>query len=208
MAKILRIDSSSRTQGSHSRELADYFQTTWLKHYPQDEVIVRDIIKTPILHITESTITGFYTPKEQLSPPLSQAIALSDELVDELQSVDALLLSVPMYNFSVPSALKAWIDQIVRIGRTFAYDGTNFTGLVTIKQLYVICAYGSSGFGEGEALAALNFLEPYLKQLFSFLGIKNITFFNLEGTTADEATVAQNTAKLKQEIATAIQAGA
>ena len=208
MARILRIDSSSRIQGSHSRELADYFQTTWLKHYPQDKVIVRDIIKTPILHITESTITGFYTPKEQLSSPLSQAIALSDELVDELQSVDMLLLSVPMYNFSVPSALKAWIDQIVRIGRTFAYDGTNFTGLVTVKQAYVICAYGSSGFSEGEPLATLNFLEPYLKQLFSFLGIKNVTFFNLEGTTADEATVTQNTAEVKQEIATIIQAGA
>ena len=206
MAKILRIDSSSRIQGSHSKELADYFQTTWLEHHPQDEIIVRDIIKTPIPHITESTITGFYTAKEQLSSQLSQAIALSDELVDELQSVDVLLLSVPMYNFSVPSALKAWIDQIVRIGRTFAYDGTNFTRLVTVKQVYVICAYGSSGFGEGEPLAALNFLEPYLKQLFGFLGIKNVSFFNLEGTTADEVTVAQNTAKTKEAIAATIQA--
>ena len=207
MAKILRIDSSSRTQGSHSRELADYFQATWLKHHPQTEIIVRDIIKTPILHITESTITGFYTPTEQLTPQLSQAIALSDELVDELQSADILLLSVPMYNFSVPSALKAWIDQIVRIGRTFAYDGTNFTGLVNVKQAYVICAYGSSGFGEGKPLAALNFLEPYLKQLFGFLGIEDVTFLNLEGTTADEATVAQNTATVKQKITTAIKAG-
>ena len=208
MAKILRIDSSSRTQGSHSRELADYFQTTWLKHHPQDEVIVRDIIQTPILHITESTITGFYTPKEHLSSQLSQAIALSDELVDELQSADTLLLSVPMYNFSVPSALKAWIDQIVRIGRTFAYDGTNFTGLVTVKQAYVICAYGSSGFGVGEPLAGLNFLEPYLKQLFGFLGIKNVSFFNLEGTTADEATVARNTGKIKQDITAAVRSSA
>ena len=205
MAKILRIDSSSRFEGSHSRELADYFQTMWLKQHPEDKVVVRDIIKTPLPHITDSTITGFYTPKEQLTPELKSATALSNELVEELQSADVLLLSVPMYNFSVPSALKAWIDQIVRIGHTFAYDGTNFTGLVTVKRAYVICAYGSSGFQAGEAFSSFNFLEPYLQGLLNFLGISQVEFFNLEGTTADEATVAENTAKIKQTIDTAVK---
>jgi FMN-dependent NADH-azoreductase len=163
MTQILRIDSSSRVEGSHSRELADYFQAAWLKKYPEDRVIVRDVVKNPAPHIADLTIAGFYTPPEQQTEAMKQAIALSDELVDELQSADVLLLSVPMYNFSVPSALKAWIDQIVRIGRTFAYDGTNFTGLVTVKQAYVICAYGAGGYTDGGAFSAFNFLEPYLR---------------------------------------------
>ncbi|MGL5078383.1 MAG: FMN-dependent NADH-azoreductase, partial [Waterburya sp.] len=142
MAKILRIDSSSRLQGSHSRELADYFQAIWLEKYPSDQVIVRDLVKTPVPHIADIAIAGFYTPKDQHTDAMTSATALSDELIGELQSADVLLISVPMYNFTVPSAFKAWVDQIVRIGHTFAYDGTNFTGLVTVKRAYVICAYG------------------------------------------------------------------
>lgn len=111
-----------------------------------------------------------------------------------------------MYNFSVPSALKAWIDQIVRIGRTFAYDGTNFTGLVTIKRAYVICAYGAGGYTDGGGFASFNFLEPYLKGLLSFLGITEIQFFNLQATTGDESMVIENTNKIQQAIDTAISA--
>jgi FMN-dependent NADH-azoreductase len=204
MTSILRIDSSSRIEGSHSRELADYFQATWLKKYPDDQVIIRDVVKNPAPHIADLTIAGFYTPPEQQTEAMKQAIALSNELIDELQSADVLLLSVPMYNFSVPSALKAWIDQIVRIGSTFAYDGTNFTGLVTVKRAYVICAYGASGYTDGGAFSAFNFLEPYLKGLLSFLGIGEIQFFNLQATTGNELTVIDNTSQIKAAIDQAI----
>lgn len=204
MTHILRIDSSSRVEGSHSRELADYFQTAWLKKNPDDRVIVRDVVKNPVPHIADLTIAGFYTPPEQQTETMKKAIALSDELIEELQSADVLLLSVPMYNFSVPSALKAWIDQIVRIGQTFAYDGTNFTGLVTVKRAYVICAYGASGYTDGGAFSAFNFLEPYLKGLLSFLGIDEIQFFNLQATTGDESIVIDNTSQIRTAIDRAI----
>ncbi|MEN9518278.1 MAG: hypothetical protein RLZZ381_866 [Cyanobacteriota bacterium] len=204
MTQILRIDSSSRVEGSHSRELADYFQTVWLKKYPEDRLIVRDVVKNPAPHIGDLTIAGFYTPPEQQTEAMKQAIALSDELIDELQSADVLLLSVPMYNFSVPSALKAWIDQIVRIGQTFAYDGQNFTGLVTVKRAYVICAYGASGYTDGGAFSAFNFLEPYLKGLLNFLGIGEIQFFNLQATTGDESIVIDNTSQIRAAIERAI----
>lgn len=204
MTRILRIDSSSRIEGSHSRELADYFQATWLKKNPHDQVIIRDVIQNPCPHISDTTIAGFYTPEEQQTETMKSAIALSNELIDELQAADVLLLSVPMYNFSIPSALKAWVDQIVRIGRTFAYDGTNFTGLVTIKRAYVICAYGASGYTDGGAFSSINFLEPYLKGLLSFLGIQDIQFFNLQATTTDELTVSENTNKTKTAINQAI----
>ena len=204
MTRILRIDSSSRIKGSHSRKLADYFQTTWLEKYPQDRVVVRDLVTTQLPHLSDMAITGFYTPQEQQTKAMHVATALSDELIDELQSADILLLSVPMYNFSVPSALKAWIDQIVRIGKTFSYDGTNFAGLVTVKSAYIICTYGSSGYVNGGAFSEFNFLEPYLKGLLSFLGIGEVQFFHLQGTTADEATLATNTKNIEQAISQTI----
>lgn len=206
MTRILRIDSSSRIEDSHTRKLADYFQTTWLDKYPQDLIVKRDLVKTQLPHLSNTAIAGFYTPEEQQTLEMKQAIALSDELVEELQSVNILLISVPIYNFSVPSALKAWIDQVVRIGKTFAYDGTNFAGLVKVKQAYIICAYGSSGYVNGGAFSSLNFLEPYLEGLFNFLGIENIQFFHLQGTAADEATVAANTKNAEQEIVKTISA--
>ena len=205
MTRILRIDSSSRFEGSHSRELADYFQAAWLEKYPQDEIVVRDVVKTPLPHISDTTIAGFYTPDEQKTPEIKQAIALSDELIEELQSSEVLLISVPIYNFSVPSALKAWIDQVVRPNHTFAYDGTNFTGLVKVKRAYVICAYGSSGYVNGE-FASFNFLQPYLKSLFGFIGISEIEFFHLQGTTGDEATVTENTDRVKTAISKSLSA--
>ncbi|OKH52822.1 FMN-dependent NADH-azoreductase [Calothrix sp. HK-06] len=206
MAKILRIDSSSRQQNSHSREIADFFQTIWLKKYPNDEVIVRDIVQTEIPHISDVTIAGYYTPKEQHSEQMKLATSLSDALIDELLSVDVLLLSVPMYNFSVPSVLKAWIDQIVRIGKTFSYDGKSFNGLVTGKRAYVICAYGAGGYTQNGQMAVFNFLEPYLKLLLNFLGILDVHFFAIEATTGDEATVITNKELVRKEIEKAITA--
>ena len=205
MTRILRIDSSSRVENSHSRHLADYFQTTWQEKHPDTQIAVRDLVEIQLPHLSDTAIAGFYTPPEQRSPEMKQAIALSDELINELQSSDVLLLSVPMYNFSVPSALKAWIDQIVRIGQTFAYDGTNFAGLVKVQSAYIICAYGSSGYVDGGAFSAMNFLEPYLQGLFSFLGIKEIKFIHLQGTT-DEETVITNTKKVQEAIAQTINA--
>ena len=206
MTQILRIDSSSRIEDSHSRKLADYFQRTWQEKYPQDQIVIRDLVKTQLPHLSDLAIAGFYTPQEQRTEEMKKAVSLSNELISELQTADILLLSVPMYNFSVPSALKAWIDQIVRIGKTFAYDGTNFTGLVMVKSAYVICTYGSNGYVNDGAFSSLNFLEPYLKGLFGFLGIKEIQFFHLQGTTADEATVTANTKDAEQAISQTISA--
>ena len=206
MANLLRIDSSSRIEDSHSRKLADYFQASWLRRYPDTEVLVRDTIKTPAPHLSDITIAGFYTPPEQQTEEMKQALVLSDQLISELQSADVLLLSVPMYNFSIPSALKAWIDQVVRINQTFAYDGTNFTGLVTVKKAFIICTYGAAGYTDGGPFSSFNFLEPYLKGLLGFLGIPEIHFFNLQATTGDPSLVVANTQQIQQAIDAAISA--
>lgn len=204
MKTILRIDASSRTSGSQSRALGDYFEHTWVKRSPGDRIVRRDVAENPIPHIANQTITGFYTAEEKFTGELRSATALSDRLIGELREADVLLLTVPIYNFSIPSALKAWIDHIVRIGHTFAYDGKNFTGLVTGKRAYVVCAYGAGGYLGNGPLAGYDFLKPYLTLLLSFLGIQDIRFFAVEGTTMDEVTVSENIDKAKREMASAI----
>lgn len=146
MGNVLRIDSSSRTQGSQSRLLGDHFEKLWLTRHNHDVITRRDLVFQPIPPIANETIVGFYTPADQLTPELQAATALSDELIKELMAANTILLTIPMYNFTVPSAFKAWVDQIVRIGHTFSYDGKSFTGLVTERQAYVFCSYGAGGY--------------------------------------------------------------
>lgn len=201
MARILRIDSSSRVHGSHSRELADIFLATWFQQHPNDEVVVRELVETPIPHIADLTIAGYYTPKEQHTAEMKAATSLSDELIQELLAADILLLSVPMYNFSIPSSLKAYIDQIVRIGYTFAVDeNKGIYGLIEKKQAFVTASYGAAGYFDGD-LRSLNFLEPYLKSLLGFLGFSEITFFSVEGTSTDPSVFAAS----KQRAVTQIE---
>lgn len=204
MANILRIDASARTNGSHSRELGDHFEQLWLKKFPADHVVHRDVVKEPVPHIADQTTAGFYTPADQHSAELKSATALSDKLIAELKAADTLLINAPIYNFSVPSALKAYVDQIVRIGHTFSYDDSTFTGRVTGKRAFVICAYGVAGYGG--PLAPFDHLRTYLNLLLNFLGISNVHFVSLEATTADEATVSRNKEQAKREIEAAVAA--
>jgi FMN-dependent NADH-azoreductase len=192
MTTLLRIDSSSRHQGSHSRDLGGAFEREWLGRYPDTQILRRDLASQPIPHIADMTIAGFYTPSEQFTEDLRQATALSDQLIAELMAADVLLITTPMYNFSIPSALKAWIDHVVRIGRTFSYDGQSFTGLVTDKPAYVICAYGASGYLNDGPLSAYNLMQSYLQLLLGFLGFTSVSFIGAEATTAEEATVMSN----------------
>lgn len=204
MGRILRIDASSRVRGSHSRELADFFLEKWLERHPDDEVVVRDVVTNPVQHITDDTIRGFYTPPDRMDARLKAATALSDQLIAELKSSDVLLISVPIYNFSVPSAFKAYIDQIARVDRTFSHDGAGFTGLVTDKRAFVILAYGAAGYLGGGPLASLDHLAPYLTVVLNFLGITDVITFAVEATTADDATVRANRLNAMDQIARAI----
>lgn len=196
MSYLLRIDASSRHETSHSRALADAFETAWRAKNPGRPVVHRDLAAHPIGHISDTTIAGFYTPDDQLDERLRDATALSDALIGELNGADTVLIATPMYNFSVPSALKAWIDQIVRVNRTFSYDGTSFTGLVKARRVVIVCAFGAAGYGD--ALKAADFVSPYLKFLFGFLGVGDVSVITAEATTADEDTVARNVGEARE----------
>ncbi|MBZ0215658.1 MAG: NAD(P)H-dependent oxidoreductase [Fimbriimonadaceae bacterium] len=192
MTILLRINSSSRLTGSHSASIADAAETAWLQANPTGKVITRNVSEGSIPVIAQKTIEGFYALAETMSSELRDATALSDTLIDELQSAETLLMAVPIYNFAIPAALKLWIDQVVRIGHTFAYEDGAFAGLTRTKNAIVACAYRAEGYLKGQPFEAANFVQPYLEFLLPFLGIKNVQFVSVQATTADEATVTAN----------------
>ena len=196
MTYLLRLDTSPRHDTSFSRDLADALEAQIKSEQDIARVVRRDLTEQEVPHIAQDTILGYYTPKEDLTPELSQAVALSDELIAELKEAKALLISAPMYNFTLPSSLKAWVDRIVRINETFSFDGETFSGLVDIQTAYLALSYGAAGYGEGGAMRSMNYLEPYLRSLLSFIGISTVHAFEVEGTTADTevATLAQRAA--------------
>lgn len=192
MHRLVRIDSSSRGPGSVSRALGDHVENVMRSRIHSVNITRRDLVAAPIPHISDATIAGYYAAPDVMTDNLREATAMSDQLIAELMEADTLLITVPMYNFSVPSALKAWIDQIVRIGRTFSYDGSSFAGLVKGKRAIVVCSCGASGYGANDPLAAANFVEPYLRFLLGFIGFEEVDVVAVEATTAAADLVAQN----------------
>jgi FMN-dependent NADH-azoreductase len=197
MKKLLRLDCSSRTVGSHSRELADYFEKKWLIANPDGMVIRRDLAREQPPHIQNNTIEGFYTPEEYSTTETKEATALSDKLIAELKSVDEVLINSPLYNLNVPSNLKAYLDQIVRIGHTFSLNEKGYYGLLENKIAYLITAKG--GQYKGTPMEKYDFQEPYLRAILAHMGIETQGLFSLEGA-ADSTVIEFNKGALKKEI--------
>jgi FMN-dependent NADH-azoreductase len=202
MPRLLRIDSSARHEGSISRDLGNRFEDVWRARGAEFSVIHRDLSDAVVPHIAPSTIAAFYSPLGKMTPELRIASALSDTLISELKLADELLITAPMYNFNIPSALKAWIDQIVRINHTFAYDGQSFRGLLTTRRATVISTHGAAGY-LGGSFAGADFCSPYLKFLLAFLGVAKVEYIGVEGTTGDVADLAKQIAEAGASAATA-----
>jgi FMN-dependent NADH-azoreductase len=176
---ILQIDSSPRHDRSHSRTLAREFSDK-LKLELDATVSYRDLALHPVPYVDETWVIAKFTPSDQYTPELAQAIAFSDQLINEFLAADCYLLSVPMYNLSIPASLKSYIDHIVRPKHTFSVDEHGYKGLVRGKKMLVVTARGSD-FRMGMPLAPLDFQEPYLRAIFNFIGITDIQFINANG---------------------------
>jgi FMN-dependent NADH-azoreductase len=204
MAHILHIDSSPRGDRSFSRKLSYEFITSWKTAHPDDTVAYRDLGHNPVPHVDESWIAAAFSPPQTRTPELNQAIKISDELVDEFLAADRYVFGVPMYNFNVPSTLKAYIDQIVRIGRTFAVTEQGaFQGLVSGKKMLIVTARGGS-FTQGSPAAPYDYQEPYLKAVFGFLGITDISLIHIENLSAGDDVREQSLAQARDAIAQAV----
>ncbi len=181
MRTLLRIDSSSRTKDSHSRQLADVVERHWRLANPNGKVINRDLAIFKIPHILNETIVGFYTPENARTNSLKIALSVSDELIEELYEADDLLISSPLYNLNIPSNLKAYFDQVTRVGKTFGMDDKgNYYGMLKGKNAYLALVKG--GNYKGTPLEEYDFQEPYLKAILNHMGIDMQHIFSLEGT--------------------------
>jgi FMN-dependent NADH-azoreductase len=183
MPKLLEIDSSPLYGRSVSRQLTDAFVTQWKSSHPDGTVVDRDLNATSIPPVTGEWVGAAYTPDEARTPEQKQVLALSDTLLAELEQADEYVFGVPMHNFGVPSVLKLWIDQIARVGRTFSYAGGTPKGLLTGKKATFIIATGGN-YDPQTQMASFNFVEPYLRSVFGFLGVTDTTFLTAGGTAA------------------------
>jgi len=187
MPTLLVIDSSPMTDSAVTRRLTRRFVELWQQRFGDGEVIFRDLGANPPPHPDALTLAAFNKPEKDRCPVEQEAVRYSDRLVDELLAADHVVIGSPMYNFTVTSGLKAWIDLVGRAGRTFDYRPSGPVGLLRDKQVFVVTARG--GFYTADApAAALDFQESYLRAYFNFLGVDDIRFIHAEGQGIDGET--------------------
>lgn len=193
MSTILVLTASPRGERSVSRALTTGFAHLWAQHHPQDTILLRDIGHHPVPHVTEPWVVGAFAPADAQNAESKAAIAVSDQLVEEFLAADRYVMGVPMYNLNVPSTFKAYIDQIVRAGKTFAVGPNGYEGLVKDKKALFITSSGGS-FPLGSPMGSYNFQEPYLRAIFGFIGVTDVEF-----VVADSMNQGDNAAKQSRE---------
>jgi FMN-dependent NADH-azoreductase len=172
--KILQIKSSVFSGNGQSSRLADQFVSGLLEQHSRAEVVERDLAAEPVPHFDGARAAAFFAKPEERSADQKAVIAYSDVLIKELRDADVLVLGLPMYNFGVPSQLKAWFDHLARAGETFKYTDKGAVGLVTGKQAYVFAARGGV-YGEGHSQT------QFVREFLGFIGITDVTFVYAEG---------------------------
>ena len=182
MPTLLNIQSSPRGRNSISRTLSHDFVAAWQTKHPEGKVIVRDLAENNLPYVGIPWISGIFLPADKHTPEMQQAIAVSDALIAELLSADEILIGTPMYNFTVPANLKAWIDLIVRPRVTHSGPPER-KGLVTGKSCKIIIASGGI-YDDGLPAAASDYESGYLKRILAFIGITEVEVILAGGTAA------------------------
>lgn len=213
MPRILHIDASGRpglagidNHGSHSRYLTRCFVDVWQARRPHDAVMYRDIGLNPPSFINHEWIQAAFAPPEKKESWMMKVLAESDGLVDELVAADILVIGAPLYNFGMPAALKAWVDQVVRIGRTVTLgpttEGVTFVGGLAdrIRHAVILSARGGAGFDPGGELEHMNHLEPGLSTALEFMGITRIHRIAIENQEAGGALLTISVTEARQKI--------
>jgi FMN-dependent NADH-azoreductase len=183
MSTLLHIDSSPLYGRSVSRELTAAFVSRWKVSHPDGKVIDRDLNATTMPPINAEWVGAAYTAEQARTPQQKEVLSISESLLAELEEADEYVIGVPMHNFGVPSVLKLWIDQIARVGRTFSYGQGGPKGMITGKKATFLIATGGI-YDAQTQMASFNFVEPYLRSVFGFLGVKDTTFLTAGGTSA------------------------
>jgi len=184
---ILSVTASAQKEQSLSRQLVNELIEKLSTEGKVDTVVERDLSSNDVSLITAAHIGAFYTPEGDRSDEQSDLLRQSDVLVDELLAADTLIIGTPMYNFSVPAVLKAWIDMICRVGKTFRYTENGPEGLTHIETAYIVVATGGAPVD-----SPVDFVVPYLKQVAAFIGVKEVKVIAADRTNQDrEAGIAK-----------------
>ncbi|NIF04795.1 FMN-dependent NADH-azoreductase [Chryseobacterium sp. Tr-659] len=179
MKQVLHIISSPRSEASVSKKLGNAVVEKISAKYPDSVFKRRDLANPLFPHLEESHINAFFTPAEHRTSEQLESIALSDTVIAELQEADIIIIEAPLYNFSITSTLKSWLDHVARAGVTFRYSENGPEGMIKNKKVYL--AFSSGGvYSEGER-QAYDFVVPYLKQTLGFLGMMDISVVRAEG---------------------------
>lgn len=176
MATLLQINSSLSGDQGHSSNLSNEFVSRWRERNPGGKVITRDLARHPIPHLDAERLHAFITPAEKRSATQKDIVDYSDQLISELRRADLVLFGVPMYNFGVPSTLKAYFDHVARSGETFQYTETGPEGLLDDKPVYIFAARGGQHQGT-DADSQTGYLSTFL----NFLGLSDVHFVYAEG---------------------------
>ncbi|MEM4985983.1 NAD(P)H-dependent oxidoreductase [Collimonas sp. H4R21] len=213
MTTLLHLDASAREgqsglqpHGSHTRRLTHRFIQQWLQQRPGDLVRVRDVGLNPPSPVSSAWIHAAFTAPSSREDWMHRALAESDTLVDEILAADILVLGVPMYNFNVPAQFKSWIDNIVRVGRTFGFDrqrqGEPYWPMLKDagKRAVVLSSRGDHGYGAGQRIAAMNHVEPSIRSALAYIGIDELHSIAIEYDEFGDERLAASIAAAEAEV--------
>lgn len=196
MPTLLVIKASLFGGNGQSTQLADAFTARWRAQYPDGQVLCRDLAADPLPHLNGNAFAGFVADAASRSPEQQASVAMSDALIAELKQADAVVLALPMYNFTVPSTFKAWMDHVARAGVTFRYTETGPQGLLETGPLYVFCARGGQYSGTERDTQT-----PLIKIFFGMLGFTDFHFTYAEGLALGEDAAAESLKNANEAIA-------
>lgn len=205
MSKLLFVKSSIFGEDSKSANVAYDFIRRWSEHHPASDIVVRDLGAAPVPHLSLEHLGALATPADNRSATQKAWLDQADKLIEELEQADVIVIASPMYNFSISSNLKAWIDHVTRAGRTFRYtEEGRPEGLLKNKKVVVVTGRGGV-YSEGP-LTAFDFQEPYLRTILGFIGLTHITFIHVEGLRISLAAAEKGIAKAKAAIGSVLPA--
>ncbi len=195
MKTLLKINTSLFSEGGQSSRLADRFIAAWRERHPHGRIVTRDFARQPVPHLDAERFGAFIAKSGERTPAQQAVVDFSDDLIAELERADVIALGLPMYNFSLPSTLKAYFDHIARAGRTFRYTANGSEGLLKGKKAYIFAARG--GFYAG---TPADTQTAYVRDFLRFIGIDDVEFVYAEGLAINEQSKQAGLEKARQAI--------
>jgi FMN-dependent NADH-azoreductase len=198
MTNLLFVSSSLFGDGSQSRLAAAELIDRWRQSNPRTTVVERDLTADSMPHLSLAVLAAANTPADKRTATEREAAALADRLIEEVESADVIVITAPMYNFSIPSALKAWIDHVTGAGRTFRYSAAGPEGLLKGRKVFIVTGRGGI-YSDGPA-KGMDFQEPYLRAMLGFLGLDDVTFVHVEGLKISPEAAASGIERARKAI--------